>query len=70
MDIIPHLENLLHLAIPFHITNVRNDEEKKEVYIYVEVQDSYRPVGMENSRIHSYKARTWEHLNLFEIDIL
>lgn len=66
MELIETMEKLLSIVEPFYIEKVEKDEKQKEVHIFIKIQKNYRPKGQENSNIHSYKSRLWEHLNLFE----
>lgn len=66
MDILAVFEELLHIVSPFQIGQIEKDEMGKKVHVYVEVSTTHRPLGFETWRIHSYKNREWEHLNIFE----
>ncbi|WP_375558860.1 transposase [Bernardetia sp. OM2101] len=66
MDSVIVFDELLHIVAPFHIRQIDKDELAKKVHVYVEVCSTYRPSAFEDWRIHSYKDREWEHLNIFE----
>jgi transposase len=66
MDILAVFEELLHIVSPFQIRQIDKDEANRKVHVYVEISTTHRPLGFEEWRIHSYKKREWEHLNVFE----
>jgi hypothetical protein len=63
MDLIEQLSNLLFISPPFELLRLVNDEQNKEVHLYLGVRKEHIPV---NHSINSYYEREWEHLRLFQ----
>ena len=65
MNILKVLEELLPIESPFYVDFVTKDEDTKQVFIHLCVDNSYRP-NKDCKTIRQYYNRTWEHLSLFE----
>lgn len=63
MDLLKQFSELLPIHAPFVINSLEKDEGKQEVHIHLIVDK--RGIPPPHS-LHSYYARTWEHLPLFQ----
>ncbi len=63
MDLLEQLSDLLPITSPFELSRIEKDEKNQAVHLYLQVSKEHIPL---NHSIHSYYAREWEHLRLFQ----
>jgi transposase len=66
-DLQQFFQTLLSISAPFHVAQIEQvtqDDEPDRINIKLTVDKEYRPSEYHN--IHSYKSKTWRHLNLFQ----